>query len=518
MQAQANPPPSTRDRFRIVILGGGTAGWMCAAGLVRLLDPADYRITLIESEEIGTVGVGEATLPHIKTFNDMLGLNEAEFLRDTRGSIKLGIEFVDWNRPGDRYIHPFGAFGEPWGGVDFQHSWARARLAGREAGSLQEYSYAIALARANGFEPPDPDPRSIRSTYAYAYHFDAGLYAAFLRNWATARGVERIEGQVTEVGRDAQGGQVETLTLKSGDTIDGDLFVDCSGFRALLVGQTMGVEWRDWSHWLPCDRALAVPCERVAPLTPYTRASAQRGGWIWRIPLQHRTGNGHVFASAFCDEDEARAALMRALDGPALAEPRLLRFQAGRRARAWEGNCVAIGLAGGFLEPLESTSIFLIQAAVTDLANLIPTRATGVDPRLAAEFNRLFAIHYDRARDFIVLHYAANARTGEPLWDHVRTMALPDSLAHKIALFAESAAAPEYTLGLFSRDSWLAVLEGQGVLPRAYNRLADRIPLDALKVRLGDLRARIAASATGRTSHAAFLKDYCGDIELERAR
>lgn len=501
-----------------MILGGGTAGWMCAAALARRLDAVDYSITLIESDQIGTVGVGEATLPHIKTFNDMLGINEAEFLRDTRGSIKLGIEFVGWNGADSRYIHPFGTFGEPWAGVDFQHSWARARLAGRDPGSLQDYSYAIALARANGFEPPSGNTRSIRSTYAYAYHFDAGLYAAFLRNWATTRGVARIEGQVTHVAHDAQSGHVERLTLKSGETVAGDLFIDCSGFSSLLVGQTMEVDWRDWSHWLPCDRALAVPCERVAPLTPYTCATAQRGGWIWRIPLQHRTGNGHVFASGFCGEDEAHATLMAAIDGAALAEPRLLRFKAGRRARAWVGNCVAVGLAGGFLEPLESTSIFLIQAAVTDLVNLIPTRRTGIDPRLAVEFNRLFEIHYDRARDFVVLHYAINARAGEPLWDHVRTMELPDSLAHKIALFEECAAAPEYTLGLFSRDSWLAVLEGQRVLPRAWNRLADRIPLDALEARLDDLRARIAANAEGRTSHAKFLADLCGDIELERAR
>jgi len=515
---QANLPPSSSDRFRIVILGGGTAGWMCAAALVRQLDPADYSLTLIESDDIGTVGVGEATLPHIKTFNDMLGLDEAEFLRDTRGSIKLGIEFVGWNRPDDRYIHPFGTFGEPWAGVDFQHSWTRARLAGCDVGSLQDYSYAIALARANGFEFPSEDTSSIRSTYSYAYHFDAGLYAAFLRDWATTRGVHRIEGQVMDVGRDAGGGHVESLTLKSGETLAGDLFVDCSGFRSLLVGQTIGTGWRDWSQWLPCDRALAVPCERVAPLTPYTRATAQRGGWIWRIPLQHRTGNGHVFSSSFCTEDDAHATLMGGIDAPALAEPRLLRFQAGRRAQAWAGNCVAIGLAGGFLEPLESTSIFLIQAAVTDLVDLIPTRATGIDPRLAAEFNRLFEIHYDRARDFVVLHYAANARVGEPLWDHVRTMALPDTLAHKIALFEECAAAPEYTLGLFSRDSWLSVLEGQRVLPRAWNRLADRIPLDTLETRLNDLRARIAVNAADTPSHAAFLAAYCGEVELERAR
>jgi len=504
MQQDGSTPP-----LRVVIVGGGTAGWMCAAGLSRLLAPADYAITLVESDEIGTVGVGEATLPHIKTFNDMLGIDEAQFMRDTQGSFKLGIEFVGWDRPGSRYIHPFGTFGEPWAGVDFQHHWTRATLAGRDVGSLQAYSYAVAACRAGGFEFPNEDLKSIRSTYAYAYHFDAGLYANFLRSWSTARGIERIEGQVVHVVRDPGSGHVAALTLKSGARVEGDLFVDCSGFRSLLVGGTMGVAWHDWSEWLPCDRALAVPCERVEPLTPYTRATAQTGGWTWRIPLQHRTGNGHVFSSRFCSEEQARDTLLGALDAPALAEPRLLRFQAGRRARAWEGNCVAIGLAGGFLEPLESTSIFLIQAAVTDLANLMPVRGGGVDPRLAAEFNRLFEIHYDRTRDFIVLHYTANRRVGEPLWDHVRGMALPDSLAHKIALFEASAAAPDYKLGLFSRDSWLAVFEGQGVLPRGYNRLADRIPLAETEAKLGDLRARIATNAAEMSPHAGFIATYC---------
>ncbi len=501
---QPSPTP-----FRIVIVGGGTAGWMAAAGLVHLLAAADYDITLIESDEIGTVGVGEATLPHIKTFNDMLGIDEAQFMRDTRGSFKLGIEFVGWDKPGERYIHPFGTFGEPWAGVDFQHHWARATLAGKDVGPLHDYSFAIAAAQANGFEFPNEDPKSIRSTFAYAYHFDATLYAQFLRRWATARGVRRVEGQVTDVAQNPQTGHVETLTLKSGATISGDIFLDCSGFRSLLLGGTMGVAWQDWSEWLPCDRALAVPCGKADPLTPYTRSTAQRGGWIWRIPLQHRTGNGHVFASRFCSEDEAREALLAGLDGPALAEPKLLRFQAGRRAKGWEGNCVAIGLASGFLEPLESTSIFLIQAAVVDLANLMPTPRTGVDPRFATEFNRLFEIHYDRTRDFLVLHYMANRRHGEPLWDHVRNMELPDSLAHKIALFEEGAAAPDYKLGLFSRDSWLAVLVGQSVLPRGYNRLADAIPMDQLEAKLADLRARIALNAGDMTPHADFIAGYC---------
>ncbi|WP_116090488.1 tryptophan halogenase family protein [Sphingomonas crusticola] len=495
--------------LRIVIVGGGTAGWMAAAGLARLLLQADYDITLIESDEIGTVGVGEATLPHIKTFNDMLGINEAQFMRDTQATFKLGIEFVGWDRPAERYIHPFGQFGEPWAGVDFQHHWARAVLAGEDVGPLQDYSFAVAAAKVNAFEFPNENLKSIRSTYAYAYHFDAGLYANFLRSWATARGIRRIEGQVTEIGRNAASGFIETLTMKTGAVVTGDVFIDCSGFRSLLLDRTMGVPWQDWSEWLPCDRALAMPCARTEPLLPYTRATACSGGWTWRIPLQHRTGNGYVFSSSFLSEDQAYAALVGALDGTPQAEPRLLRFAAGRRERAWEANVIGIGLAGGFLEPLESTSIFLIQAAVLDLANLMPTRATGIDPRLAAEFNRLFEVHYDRTRDFLVLHYYANRREGEPLWDHLRAMRVPDSLAQKIALFEASAAAPDYKYGLFSRDSWLAVLAGQGMMPRGYNCLADRLPLNELGSKLRDLRRRVRINADAMTGHSDFIANYC---------
>jgi tryptophan halogenase len=493
---------------RIVIVGGGTAGWMAAAGLTRLLAPADYDLTLIESDAIGTVGVGEATLPHIKNFNDMLGINEAEFMRDTRATFKLGIQFVGWDRPGRSYIHPFGTFGEPWAGVDFQHHWVRAMLSGEDVGPLHDYSYAIAAAANAAFEFPNEDPKSIRSTYSHAYHFDAGLYANFLRGWATARGVRRIEGQIVEVGRDGNSGHVDRLTLKSGATVEGDLFIDCSGFRSLLLGQTMGIAWQDWSEWLPCDRAMAMPCARTEPLVSYTRATAQRGGWTWRIGLQHRTGNGMVFSSAFCSEEEARATLLNAVDGPALGEPRLLRFQAGRRVKGWDGNVIGIGLSSGFLEPLESTSIFLIQAAVTDLANLMPGRG-GIDRRLTDEFNRLYQLHYDLTRDFLVLHYCANRRAGEPLWDHVRNMKLPDSLAHKIALFEVSAAAPDYKYGLFTRDSWLAVLVGQGVFPRGYNRLADRLAPDELSAKLRDLRSRIRTNVDAMADHAEFVAHYC---------
>jgi tryptophan halogenase len=500
--------------LRVVIVGGGTAGWMSAAAIRRQLQTEDYSVTLIESDEIGTVGVGEATLPHIKIFNDMLGIDEAQFMRATRATFKLGIQFCDWDRPGDCYIHPFGAFGEPWGGVEFQHHFFRALRAGCQRCSIEDYSYSVVAARNNAFEFPNEDRKSIRSTYSYAYHFDAGLYAAYLRSWAIERGVRRIEGRVCDVSRNPTTGDLVNLTLKSGERVTGDLFIDCSGFRSLLLGGTLGVAWRDWTHWLPCDRALAVPSRRVGALTPYTRATARRAGWTWRIPLQHRTGNGYVFSSQFISDGDARDALLAALDGPAQGEPRLLRFSPGRRELAWCGNCVAIGLASGFLEPLESTSIFLIQAAVIDLIDLMPRPgSTRVDPRLADEFNRLNELQYERVRDFLVLHYIANSRMGEPFWDYVRSMPLPDSLAHKLQLFRSRAALPNYQYGLFARDSWLSVLVGQGVVPQGYDRLADAFALPALEERLTDFRSRIQTTVDGMSSHGAFIADYCQAVE-----
>jgi tryptophan 7-halogenase len=494
--------------FRIVIVGGGTAGWMSAAGIRRQLRPEDYAVTLIESDDIGIVGVGEATLPHIKIFNDMLGIDEAQFMRETRATFKLGIQFCNWDRQGDCYIHPFGAFGEPWGGVEFQHHWLRALRAGRQQYPLQDYSYSVVAARNNAFEFPNEDQKSIRSTYAYAYHFDASLYAAYLRSWATERGVRRIEGQVCEVSRRPDGG-LEELKLKSGERIAGDLFIDCSGFRSLLLGGTLGVAWQDWTHWLPCDRALAVPCNRVGALTPYTRATARRAGWTWRIPLQHRTGNGYVFSSQFISDGEAQDALLAVLDGAARAEPRLLRFSPGRRERAWSHNCVAVGLASGFLEPLESTSIYLIQAAVTDLVNLMPRPGSkGTDSRLVDEFNRLNEMQYERIRDFLVLHYTANRRIGEPLWDYVRSMPLPDSLVHKIQLFRSRAALPNYQFGLFARDSWLSVLIGQGIIPEGHDQLANAFALPTLEERLGEFRNRVQTNVDSMGSHGDFISSY----------
>jgi tryptophan halogenase len=504
-------PSHSSEKLRIVIVGGGTAGWMCALAMARQLPRVTYGITLIESDDIGTVGVGEATLPHIKKFNDTLGIDEAQFMRETRATMKLGIEFRDWSQPGQGYIHPFGAFGEPWGGVEFQNHWIRARRSGTSSFALEDYSYAVAAARANAFDFPNEEKTSIRSTYSYAYHFDAGLYSAFLRNLAVEAGVRRIEGQVCDCAREPLTGDIKELTLKSGARIAGDLFVDCSGFRALLIEGVLGVTWQDWTHWLPCDRAYAVQCKRTRELTPYTRSTAQLAGWIWRIPLQHRIGNGYVFSSRFISDSEAQQSLVGALEGQPLGAPRLLRFSPGRRLHPWSHNCVAIGLASGFLEPLESTSIFLIQAAVMDLISLIPApHSKHSDPRLRNEFNRLSDMQYDRVRDFLILHYMANRRFGEPLWDYVRTMAVPESLRNKLELFRSRSALPNYQFGLFARDSWLAVLIGQGIEPSNYDHMADAIPLAALDEKLTAFRERVRTNVAAMSSHSEFIETYCG--------
>ncbi|HKC15324.1 MAG TPA: tryptophan halogenase family protein [Steroidobacteraceae bacterium] len=498
------------ERFSITILGGGTAGWMAAAAFATRLPREHYAISLVESDEISTVGVGEATLPHLKVFNELIGVEEARFMQATRATFKLGIEFRDWNRPGDAYLHPFGAFGEPWGGIEFQHHWMRLRSSARPVRPIGEYSFSVSAARACLFGFPSPDARSPQSTFSYAYHLDAGLYAAMLRQWGEAHGVRRHEGRVQGIARDGATGHVRHLQLVSGERIEGDLFIDCSGFRSLLVGEELGVAWQDWAEWLPCDRAWAVPCARQGPLTPNTRSTAALAGWKWRIPLQHRVGNGYVYSSRWMADEQARDSLLDSLESRPLSEPRLLRFRAGRRVRAWEGNCVAIGLAGGFLEPLESTSIFLIQAGVTDLLRLMPRPGPQpFDERLREEFNRLTDLQYERIRDFLVLHYAANERVGEPLWDHVRTMPLPDSLRHKIALFRSRAVLPNYQYGLFSRDSWLAVLWGQGIEPHGYSPLADALPVDTMQQQLEQYAHGIRTGLDGLQGHEEFVRRYC---------
>ncbi|MFN4095509.1 MAG: tryptophan halogenase family protein [Sphingomonas sp.] len=494
------------ERFDLVIVGGGTAGWMCAAACAAKLDPARYRVRLIESEEIGTVGVGEATLPQMKDFNDYLGLDEVAFMAATQASFKLGIEFVDWGRKGDCYIHPFGTFGRPIGEADFFSYWARANAAG-QAAPLPDYCIAIVMAWANRFALPNGKPGDVRNAFSYAYHLDAFLYARFLRRWAEERGIERVEGRIVTVERDGEDGRISGVTLASGAQVTGDLFVDCSGFRSLLLGQTLGVELEDWSHWLPCDSAVAVPSARSDDFTPYTRSTRRAAGWQWRIPLQHRTGNGYVYASAHISDDEAAATLLANLDGDALADPRVLRFKAGKRRKAWARNVIGMGLAGGFLEPLESTSIYLVQMAIMHLLTLLPD-SPAIDPALSAEFNRVMDVEYDRIRDFLILHYAANDADA-PLWQAVTTMELPDSLHGRIEAFRHRGHVPAYRDGLFGPTSWQAVFVGQGIVPRTGDRLADAMPADVLKQRLDWFAASVAQGIADAPSHADFVARYC---------
>ncbi|WKL56718.1 tryptophan 7-halogenase [Asticcacaulis sp. ZE23SCel15] len=491
---------------KIVIVGGGSAGWMTAAALSNALQ-TNCQITLIESEDIGTVGVGEATIPPIKLFNETLGLDESEFIRRTQGSFKLGIQFVDWAEKGRSYFHPFGSYGRPFDLVHVHHYWQQANARG-EARALDEYSMAWAAASRGRFAPPSPDPRNVLSTYDYAYHFDAGLYAAYLREYAQKRGVIHVEGKVSHVALNPETGFVGAVHLSNGQVFDGDLFIDCSGFRALLIGEALKVGYEDWTHWLPCDRALAVPCDnapssRVAlgqNFTPYTRATARAGGWQWRIPLQHRTGNGYVYSSAHITDDDAADTLMNNLDGAALAEPRLLRFKTGRRKTFWEKNVVAIGLSSGFMEPLESTSLHLIQAGIAKLLAFFPDG--GFDPLVTAEYNRIAVNECERIRDFLILHYHLNRRD-EALWRDCAAMQIPDSLHTKIEHFRRFGRLIQRDAELFGPTSWLAVHVGQLNIPQNPDPLIHHRRVDGGDW-LGKLSAAMSAAAVRLPSH----RDY----------
>ena len=462
MDAQDTP-------FRIVVAGGGSAGWMAAAALVNAA-PKNCQITLVESEAIGIVGVGEATIPPIKVFNRILGISEADFLRETKGSFKLGIEFPNWLRDGHSYFHQFGSFGRDFDTVPMHQYWLKMRQEGDDT-PIQEFSLAWALAKRNKFAPPVADPRMVQSTHDYAYHFDAVLYGQFLRRYAEARGVVRHEGLIAKVERDAQSGNLTGLTLEDGRRVEGDFFVDCTGFRGVLIEGALETGYHDWRQWLPCDRAIAVPCAHGGDFTPYTRSSARAAGWQWRIPLQHRIGNGYVHCSEFVSEDEATQTLLANLDGEAQADPRVLRFVTGRRKAFWNRNCVAIGLAAGFMEPLESTSIHLIQTGIMRLIALFPDHS---DNELARrEYNRLTELEYDHIRNFLVLHYRQTERT-EALWEHTRTMDIPDSLQYRIDQYASYGRQVAFGHDLFPNASWLAVMAGQGLEPRQVDPIVDK--------------------------------------------
>ena len=494
------------DRIqKVVIVGGGTAGWMTAAALSRTIG-RQVSIELVESEEIGTVGVGEATIPAIRLFNQLVGLDEDEFVRETRGTFKLGIQFQNWGQLGDEYMHAFGQFGQSLGLLEFAQYWLRGRREG-VAGPLRNYSLNEMAARHGRFARIQRIPNTNLDGIAYAFHFDAGLYAAYLRKLAEASGVVRTEGRITNVCRNGETGHVESVQLESGAAVSGQLFIDCSGFQGLLIEQALETGYVDWTHWLPCDRAIAVPSQNAAQLRPFTQSIAHKAGWQWRIPLQHRTGNGHVFCSDFISEDEATAVLLANLEGEALADPRTIRFRTGMRKRAWNHNVIAMGLASGFLEPLESTSIHLIQDGIAKLISHFPN--SGFDPVNVEAFNRRMQFDYERIRDFIILHYHANQRTDSDFWVQCREMDIPESLKAKLDLFQATGRLFRENEELFVEIGWFQVLTGQNIQPASYHPLADNLPPEQLQGFFEDVGRIIEATATQLPKHEDFIAQTC---------
>lgn len=493
---------------RIVIVGGGTAGWMAAAVLSRIKAGRDVEITLVESEAIGTVGVGEATIPPFVDFNKLLEMDERELLAAVQGTFKIGIQFVDWGRQGDSYLHPFGNYGYEMGGIAFHQLWHRLRQNGDQrpiqAFNLETMAaYFGKFARTGDYQRDDLPPMN------YAYHIDATRYAGFLRGYAEQRGVVRREGRVADVTLDGESGFVASVTMDDGATIPGDLFIDCSGFRGLLIEQALETGYEDWTRWLPCDRAVALPCNRDdgSEPAPFTKSTAHSAGWQWQVPLQHRNGNGHVYCSEFMADDEAHDILVANMAGKPTADPNFLRFKAGRRKKFWNRNVVALGLAAGFMEPLESTSIHLINTGINKLVSVLSL--DGVTQAQEDAFNRLTGKEYARIRDFLVLHYKATSRTDSEFWNHCRTMDVPDTLTEKIELFRMNGQIFREEDELFTETSWAAVMMGQGIAMGGHNPVADSLPLDRLKGEIDEIEKSIRYLVGVMPSHGAYVRKYC---------
>lgn len=485
---------------RIVIAGGGTAGWMTAAAIARTMGHT-VDLTLVESDAIGTIGVGESTIPPLVTFNRLLGINEADFMRATQATFKLGILFDNWKEPGHRYFHAFGLTGQDHWSAGFQHFW----LHGQKNGHTQPYEdYCLELAAAmQGKFAHLPDDRM-----NYAYQLDSGLYAKFLRTTAEAEGTKRIEGKIATVELNGDSGDISALVLESGARIEGDLFVDCTGFRALLIEQHLHAGFDDWTHYLPCDSAIALQTENVGPPAPYTRAIAHDAGWQWRIPLQHRTGNGLVYCSRYLGKDAALERVLGSVEGQVLTEPNFLRFTTGARRKQWHRNCVAIGLSSGFMEPLEATSIHLIQRAVLRLIRMMPQGE--ISQRDIAEFNDQQFSDMLQIRDFLILHYKATERRDSAFWRYCETMPIPDTLAQKIELFRETGRVFRRNEELFAENNWVQVLLGQGITPRSYHPLAEKLRDDELAKFLATIRDTVSRTVTSLPDHGAYLARYCG--------
>jgi tryptophan halogenase len=490
----------------LVIVGGGSAGWMTAAALSSMLDSRKVQITLVESEQIGTVGVGEATIPDMINFNRLLGISEVDFMKATDATFKLGIEFANWGRQGDSYFHPFGEHGVDMQGVDFHQYWLSLHQNGSHL-PIEDYSLCAVAGKANKFCHPAQNPKSVLSKLRYAYHFNATKYAKFLRLYAEKRGVSRIEGKVETVDVAPETGHIQMLRLDNGKIIEGDFFFDCTGFRALLMRQTLGVGFEDWGHWLPCNSAQTIACEHTKTLPSYTRSTAQSAGWQWRIPTQSRTGNGHIYSTDFMSDDEAQQILLQGLDGAPIGDPRTIRFKTGCLERFWHKNCIGIGLSSGFLEPLESTSLYLIQMGISKFISLFPSGS--LQPIVVSEYNRQMRQQFDQVRDFIILHYCATERDDSPFWNYCRTMSTPDSLEHKINLFREAGRVFRYEDELFSRPSWVAVMLGQNIVPKICDPIVATLDPAQVDHSLTSMRRAMADAAGKMPTHAAFIDQYC---------
>jgi tryptophan halogenase len=487
---------------RVVIAGGGTAGWMMAALMSKLLGKR-LDIKLIESEEIGTVGVGEATIPALHTFHNLLGINEAEFMAATNATFKLGINFEGWKTQGQDYFHSFGTTGTDHWSAGFQHFWLKGCAEGLSK-AYTDYNPETMAAHAGRFA------HLPRNGLNYAYHLDAGRYAKYLRAMSEGYGVQRIEGKIAAVlqdGPEGKAGDITALQMQDGSRIEGDLFIDCTGFRSLLLGEALGVGFEDWSHWLPCDRAVAVQTASVREPWPYTRSIAHPFGWQWRIPLQHRVGNGLVYSSKELSDADAPEVLKANVEGELLIQPRVLKFLPGQRHKVWERNCIAVGLASGFIEPLESTSIHLIQRSAIRLMQIFP--AGGISPADVEEFNRQSQREIEHIRDFIVLHYHVNERSDSNLWRHVREMAVPETLRHRIELFRETARVFRPSDELFAENSWIQVMMGQGIRPQRYHPVADLMSRAELTGFLGDIQLKVSRTVAGLPTHQAYIEQFC---------
>jgi tryptophan halogenase len=490
----------------VVILGGGSAGWMTAAALSKVFNAGKCNITLIESESVGTVSVGEATIPQISLFNTLLGINENEFVKFTKGTFKLGIEFANWKKKGHAYMHPFGTYGTNMDAIQFHHYWLKMYLQDK-APDLSAYSLLCNAAYKGKFNRSQAIKNSPLSNIAYAFHFDATLYAKYLRSFSEERGVKRIEGKVKDVFTRSSNGFIDSLLLEDGQRIEGDLFIDCSGFKGLLIEQTLKTGFEDWSEWLPCDRAVAMQCMPKDEVKPYTKSTAQDAGWTWRIPLQHRIGNGYVYPSKYVSDEEALATLRSQMESDPITEPNFLRWQTGRRNKMWNKNVVAIGLSAGFIEPLESTGLHLIQTAISRLMGFFPHR--GFNQVDIDHFNEQSKLEMEQIRDFIILHYKLTEREDTPFWEYCKNMPVPKNLEDKMALYESNGRIFRYETELFDETSWLAVMHGQGLKPAGYHPIVDNLPEEEVSRRLQHIQSVIDKSVDTLPTQDEFIAKFC---------